>query len=172
MRYEKMKDCAEELLLRDINDTLDPEVEAEINRRTEEEGDVAALLDRLDQRDAGGEADTVVTPIMTEKQIQQENVSVASVVGNAAVATAATMAAADDSHPMDVPQVPPESEEYIDRETGEVLFPGDEGYEELSGESDDLTSMAIASMRQEERNLVAHTRQSERELDDGREVDW
>lgn len=172
MRYEKMKDCAEELLLRDINDTLDPEVEAEINRRTEEEGDVAALLDRLDQRDAGGEADTVVTPITTEKQIQQENVSVASVVENAAVATAATMAAADDSHPMDVPQVPPESEEYIDRETGEVLFPGDVGYEELSGEADDLTSMAIASMRQEERNLVTHTRQSEREVGDGREVDW
>lgn len=143
-------------------------MEAEINRRTEEEGDVAALLDLLDQRDAGGEVDTVVTPITTEKQIQQESVSVASVVGNAAVATAATMAAADDSHPIDSPQVPTETEERINRETGEILFPGDEGYEELADNSDDLTREVVEAMRRDEQNFVVHKKRGdEREpLDD------
>ncbi|EMY7581413.1 hypothetical protein ABCU18_004467, partial [Shigella flexneri] len=70
-----------------------------------------------------------------KKQALQDGVSATSVVVNAAVATAA----ADDSHPIDSPQVPTETEERINRETGEMLFPGDEDYEELAGKTDDLT---------------------------------
>ena len=49
MRYEKIKDCAEDLQMREINDSLDPEIESEISRREEEEGDITALLARLEQ---------------------------------------------------------------------------------------------------------------------------
>lgn len=52
MRYEKIKDCAEDLQMREINDSLDPEIESEISRREEEEGDITALLARLEQGEA------------------------------------------------------------------------------------------------------------------------
>lgn len=37
--------------MRDINDSLDPEIESEITRREDEDGDIAALLDRIAQGD-------------------------------------------------------------------------------------------------------------------------
>lgn len=38
--------------MREINDSLDPEIESEISRREEEEGDITALLARLEQGEA------------------------------------------------------------------------------------------------------------------------
>ncbi|MEJ1691513.1 hypothetical protein SMA50_26085, partial [Escherichia coli] len=54
--------------------------------------------------------------------------------------------------------------EIVDKETGEILYPDDERYDELCRDSD----QAQEAMRQDERNLVSHrSHQDEREpLDD------
>ena len=58
--------------------------------------------------------------------------------------------------------------EIVDKETGEILYPGDERYEELCRD----TSHAQEAMRQDERNLVSYQTNEAREQDDDREVTW
>ncbi|MEJ1691525.1 hypothetical protein SMA50_26145, partial [Escherichia coli] len=58
--------------------------------------------------------------------------------------------------------------EIVDKETGEILYPDDERYDELCRD----TCHAQEAMRQDERNLVSHQTNEAREQDDDREVNW
>ncbi|TQO06731.1 UNVERIFIED_ORG: type IV secretion system coupling TraD/TrwB family protein [Citrobacter freundii] len=165
MRYEKMKDCAEDLQMRDINDSLDPEVESEITRRTEEEGDVAALLARLDKSGAE-EGDTLLTPESpVEKEDPLKNIVRASAAGSVVAAVAAE---SGESNPVEEKVIAGTQDEIIDMDTGEVLYPGDKGYEDLNEQFNRAFGETQEDMRQEEHNLVVHRcHESEREpLDD------
>lgn len=164
MRYEKMKDCAEELLLRDINDSLDPEVEAEIHRRTEEEGDVAALLARLDGRTA--EKNVVSAGVSAESTKPAASAPVIS----AAAHTAA--AASEESNPVEEVDMTQNREELINQETGEIVQPGDEGYDALYEQLNRHAENAVNGLRQDERNLVVHRQHEALEVDHDREVSW
>lgn len=164
MRYEKMKDCAEELLLRDINDSLDPEVEAEIHRRTEEEGDVAALLARLDGRTA--EKNVVSAGVSAEST----KPAVSAPVISAAAHTAA--AASEESNPVEEVDMTQNREELINQETGEIVQPGDEGYDALYEQLNRHAENAVNGLRQDERNLVVHRQHEALEVDHDREVSW
>ncbi|EBE6033843.1 type IV conjugative transfer system coupling protein TraD, partial [Salmonella enterica] len=80
------------------------------------------------------------------------------------VAAAAVMSGTGESHPVEEKAPVAELTEIVDRDTGEILYPGDERYEELCRD----TSHAQEAMRQDERNLVIQrSHQDEREpLDD------
>ena len=162
MRYEKIKDCAEDLQMREINDSLDPEIESEISRREEEDGDITALLARLEQGEVrkddeqnktasqAGQAESLNNPVLTAAVTQ----------GAAAAAVSGT----GESNPVEEKTPVAELTEIVDKETGEILYPDDERYDELCRDSD----QAQEAMRQDERNLVSHrSHQDEREpLDD------
>ncbi|EDI0785187.1 type IV conjugative transfer system coupling protein TraD, partial [Salmonella enterica subsp. enterica serovar Kasenyi] len=99
MSYEKIKDCAEELLLRDINDSLDPEIESEITRREDEDGDIAALLDRLAQGDARKDDEQNKTASQPERAESLNNPALTAAVTQ--VAAAAVMSGTGESHPVE-----------------------------------------------------------------------
>ena len=166
MRYEKIKDCAEDLQMREINDSLDPEIESEISRREEEDGDITALLARLEQGEVrkddeqnktasqAGQAESLNNPVLTAAVTQ----------GAAAAVTGGT----GESNPVEEKTPVAELTEIVDKETGEILYPDDEQYDELCRDS----GQAQEAMRQDERNLVSHQTNEAREQDDDREVTW
>lgn len=170
MRYEKIKDCAEDLQMREINDSLDPEIESEISRREEEEGDITALLARLEQ----GEARKDGEQNETEFQAEQAESSGSSVPATAVspVATALAGGGAGESNPVEEKAVVAELREIVDKETGEILYPGDERYDALCEQFSRAFDDAQEAMRQDERNLVSHQTHEAREQDDDREVTW
>ncbi|HFR5725826.1 TPA: type IV secretion system DNA-binding domain-containing protein, partial [Escherichia coli] len=148
MRYEKIKDCAEDLQMREINDSLDPEIESEISRREEEEGDITALLARLEQGEVrkddeqnktasqAGQAESLNNPVLT-----------------AAVTQGAAAAVTGESNPVEEKAPVAELAEIVDKETGEILYPGDERYEALCEQFSRAFDDAQEAMRQDERNL-------------------
>lgn len=166
MRYEKIKDCAEDLQMREINDSLDPEIESEISRREEEEGDITALLARLEQGEVrkddeqnktasqAGQAESLNNPVLTAAVTQ----------GAAAAVTGGT----GESNPVEEKAPAAELAEIVDKETGEILYPGDERYDGLCEQFSRAFDDAQEAMRQDERNLVIQRpHQDEREpLDD------
>ncbi|EPS2511533.1 type IV conjugative transfer system coupling protein TraD [Escherichia coli] len=170
MRYEKIKDCAEDLQMREINDSLDPEIESEISRREEEEGDITALLARLEQ----GEARKDGEQNEAEFQAEQAELSGSSVPATAVspVATALAGGGAGESNPVEEKAVVAELREIVDKETGEILYPGDERYDALCEQFSRAFDDAQEAMRQNERNLVSHQTHEAREQDDDREVTW
>lgn len=170
MRYEKIKDCAENLQMREINDSLDPEIESEISRREEEEGDITALLARLEQ----GEARKDGEQNEAEFQAEQAELSGSSVPATAVspVATALAGGGAGESNPVEEKAVVAELREIVDKETGEILYPGDERYDALCEQFSRAFDDAQEAMRQDERNLVSHQTHEAREQDDDREVTW
>lgn len=170
MRYEKIKDCAEDLQMREINDSLDPEIESEISRREEEEGDITALLIRLEQ----GEARKDGEQNEAEFQAEQAELSGSSVPATAVspVATALAEGGAGESNPVEEKAVVAELTEIVDKETGEILYPGDERYDGLCEQFSRAFDDAQEAMRQDERNLVSHQTHEAREQDDDREVTW
>ena len=170
MRYEKIKDCAEDLQMREINDSLDPEIESEISRREEEEGDITALLARLEQ----GEARKDGEQNEAEFQAEQAELSGSSVPATAVspVATALAGGGAGESNPVEEKAVVAELREIVDRDTGEILYPGDERYDALCEQFSRAFDDAQEAMRQDERNLVSHQTHEAREQDDDREVNW
>lgn len=170
MRYEKIKDCAEDLQMREINDSLDPEIESEISRREEEEGDITALLVRLEQ----GEARKDGEQNEAEFQAEQAELSGSSVPATAVspVATALAGGGAGESNPVEEKAVVAELREIVDKETGEILYPGDERYDALCEQFSRAFDDAQEAMRQDERNLVSHQTHEAREQDDDREVTW
>ncbi|WP_218069776.1 type IV conjugative transfer system coupling protein TraD [Escherichia coli] len=170
MRYEKIKDCAEDLQMREINDSLDPEIESEISRREEEEGDITALLARLEQ----GEARKDGEQNEAEFQAEQAELSGSSVPATAVspVATALAGGGAGESNPVEEKAVVAELREIVDKETGEILNPGDERYDALCEQFSRAFDDAQEAMRQDERNLVSHQTHEAREQDDDREVTW
>lgn len=170
MRYEKIKDCAEDLQMREINDSLDPEIESEISRREEEEGDITALLARLEQ----GEARKDGEQNEAEFQAEQAELSGSSVPATAVspVATALAGGGAGESNPVEEKAVVAELREIVDKETGEILYPGDERYDALCEQFSRAFDDAQEAMRQDERNLVSHQTHEVREQDDDREVTW
>ncbi|HAY0613246.1 type IV conjugative transfer system coupling protein TraD [Escherichia coli] len=170
MRYEKIKDCAEDLQMREINDSLDPEIESEISRREEEEGDITALLARLEQ----GEARKDGEQNEAEFQAEQAELSGSSVPATAVspVATALAGGGAGESNPVEEKVVVAELREIVDKETGEILYPGDERYDALCEQFSRAFDDAQEAMRQDERNLVSHQTHEAREQDDDREVTW
>ncbi|EIP9486276.1 type IV conjugative transfer system coupling protein TraD [Escherichia coli] len=170
MRYEKIKDCAEDLQMREINDSLDPEIESEISRREEEEGDITALLARLEQ----GEARKDGEQNEEEFQAEQAESSGSSVPATAVslVATALAGGGAGESNPVEEKAVVAELREIVDKETGEILYPGDERYDALCEQFSRAFDDAQEAMRQDERNLVSHQTHEAREQDDDREVTW
>lgn len=170
MRYEKIKDCAEDLQMREINDSLDPEIESEISRREEEEGDITALLARLEQ----GEARKDGEQNEAEFQAEQAELSGSSVPATAVspVATALAGGGAGESNPVEEKAVVAELREIVDKETGEILYPGDERYDALCEQFSRAFDDAQEAMRQDELNLVSHQTHEAREQDDDREVTW
>ena len=170
MRYEKIKDCAEDLQMREINDSLDPEIESEISRREEEEGDITALLARLEQGEVrkddeqnktasqAGQAESLNNPVLTAAVTQ----------GAAAAVTGGT----GESNPVEEKAPAAELAEIVDKETGEILYPGDERYDALCEQFSRAFDDAQEAMRQDERNLVSHQTHEAREQDDDREVTW
>ncbi len=170
MRYEKIKDCAEDLQMREINDSLDPEIESEISRREEEEGDITVLLARLEQ----GEARKDGEQNEAEFQAEQAELSGSSVPATAVspVATALAGGGAGESNPVEEKAVVAELREIVDKETGEILYPGDERYDALCEQFSRAFDDAQEAMRQDERNLVSHQTHEAREQDDDREVTW
>lgn len=170
MRYEKIKDCAEDLQMREINDSLDPEIESEISRREEEEGDITALLARLEQ----GEARKDGEQNEAEFQAEQAELSGSSVPATAVspVATALAGGGAGESNPVEEKAVVAELREIVDKETGEILYPGDERYDALCEQFSRAFDDAQEAMRQDERNLVSRQTHEAREQDDDREVTW
>ena len=166
MSYEKIKDCAEELLLRDINDSLDPEIESEITRREDEDGDIAALLDRIAQGDVRKDDEQNKTASQAGQAESLNNPVLAAAVtqGTAAAMTGGT----GESSPVEEKAPVAELTEIVDKETGEILYPDDERYDELCRD----TCHAQEAMRQDERNLVSHQTNEAREQDDDREVNW
>ncbi|MWJ65094.1 type IV conjugative transfer system coupling protein TraD, partial [Escherichia coli] len=101
-----------------------------------------------------------------EFQAEQAESSGSSVPATAVspVATALAGGGAGESNPVEEKAVVAELREIVDKETGEILYPGDERYDELCRDS----VHAQEAMRQDERNLVSHrSHQDEREpLDD------
>ncbi|EPD7595788.1 type IV conjugative transfer system coupling protein TraD, partial [Escherichia coli] len=166
MSYEKIKDCAEELLLRDINDSLDPEIESEITRREDEDGDIAALLDRIAQGDVRKDDEQNKTAPQPEQAESLNNPALTATVTQEAAAAA--VSGTGESNPVEEKTPVAELTEIVDKETGEILYTDDEQYDELCRDS----GQAQEAMRQDERNLVSHQTNEAREQDDDREVTW
>lgn len=187
MRYEKLKDCAEELQMRDINDSLAPEIEAQIAEREREEGDISRLMAVLDGTSETGAPKAVnnTSPATTANAATTEPSAVspssavvsqatAATVTTAVVAAATTAAMADDSNPVEEQELRREDDGIVNMDTGEVLYPGDAGYEEQNEKFNRAFGEALDVLREDERNMVFHAR-DEREHDGGDEPergDW
>lgn len=168
MRYEKLKDCAEELQMRDINDSLAPEIEAQLAEREREDGDISRLMAVLDGTSVAGVTETadntppvstVAAPVVTS--VHPSRVApVSSTAGQVAVAaaTSAVVASATsgDSNPVEEGALCREDDGIVDMDTGEVLYPGDTGYEELDEKFNRAFGEAVDQLREDERNLVFH----------------
>ena len=148
--------------MRDINDSLDPEIESEITRREDEDGDIAALLNRIAQGDVRKDDEQNKTAPQPEQAESLNNPVLAAAMTQ--VAAAAVTGGTGESNPVEEKAPVAELTEIVDKETGEILYPDDERYDELCRDSD----QAQEAMRQDERNLVSHrSHQDEREpLDD------
>ncbi|HAY0608505.1 TPA: type IV conjugative transfer system coupling protein TraD, partial [Escherichia coli] len=97
-----------------------------------------------------GQAESLNNPVLAAAVTQ----------GTAAAMTGGT----GESSPVEEKTPVAELTEIVDKETGEILYPDDERYDELCRD----TCHAQEAMRQDERNLVSHrSHQDEREpLDD------
>lgn len=174
MRYEKLKDCAEELQMRDINDSLAPEIEAQIAEREREEGDISRLMAVLDGAPVTGAPESTDSPppataaatattatadssaVVAPSSPTVSQAIAATVSAVAVTGTAATAAA--DSNPVEGQELLREGDGIVDMDTGEVLYPGEVGYDELDEKFNRAFGEAVDMLREEERNLVFHAR--------------
>ncbi|MGK7451613.1 hypothetical protein ACSRB8_23580, partial [Salmonella enterica] len=125
------------------NDSLAPEIEAQLAEREREDGDISRLMAVLDGTSVAGVTETadntppvstVAAPVVTS--VHPSPVApVSSTAGQVAVAaaTSAVVASATsgDSNPVEEGALCREDDGIVDMDTGEVLYPGDTGYEEL-----------------------------------------
>ncbi|UCQ29579.1 type IV conjugative transfer system coupling protein TraD (plasmid) [Edwardsiella tarda] len=180
MHYEELRTCADELQLREINDSLDPDVETEIARRDIEEGDVERLFALLGESAIGQTS----TPLGAQSSLTAPSQSEGKVAAPAEALTLAGIPRVtpattnDDSNPIEEKVL---DSEIVDTETGEVLYPGEEGYAEANARFNRAFDHAQSAMRQDERDLVVHrdamsehevSRAHQEPADDEREVTW
>ncbi|EME7695704.1 hypothetical protein VZ957_004510 [Salmonella enterica] len=159
--------------MRDINDSLAPEIEAQIAEREREEGDISRLMAVLDGKSAAvASSVTAPAPVTPAETVSQ---AIAATVTTAAVVTGVAAAAASaDSNPVEEPELYREDDGIVDMDTGEVLYPGDTGYEEQNEKFNRAFGEAVDTLREDERNMVFHAR-DERERGGGDEPergDW
>lgn len=102
--------------MRDINDSLDPEIESEITRREDEDGDIAALLDRIAQGDVRKDDEQNKTASQAGQAESLNNPVLAAAVtqGTAAAMTGGT----GESNPVEEKAPVAELTEIVDKETG------------------------------------------------------
>ncbi|EOH3640155.1 type IV conjugative transfer system coupling protein TraD, partial [Salmonella enterica subsp. enterica serovar Braenderup] len=96
--------------------------------------------------------------------------AVSAPVISAAAHTAA--AATEESNPVEEVDMTQNREELINQETGEIVQPGDEGYDALYEQLNQHAENAVNGLRQDERNLVVHRQYEALEVDHDREVSW
>lgn len=160
MVYEKMDFIAAEFLPRELNDSLDQEIEEEITRRELDSESVDRLLGTLD--------DTTQAASLTvsDKKISTPATAVTSPVSSAvsAVATTVIATAAEENKGGRVKEM---EGLMVDTSTGEVLEvrEGPDDYEAYQQE-------AMQAMREEEKNILVH--RGHDDPDDGSEPerDW
>ncbi|HAW1375057.1 TPA: type IV conjugative transfer system coupling protein TraD, partial [Escherichia coli] len=134
--------------------------------REEEDGDITALLARLEQGEVRKDDEQNKTASQAGQAESLNNPVLATAVTQEAVAAAT--GGTGESSPVEEKAPVAELTEIVDKETGEILYPDDERYDELCRDSD----QAQEAMRQDERNLVSHQTNEAREQDDDREVTW
>ena len=191
MTYLKMKPCAAELLLRNINDSLDPEIDAEIEKRDLEEADISRLTARAmgvpETSEVAGTTSPAVPAAVAASAVaasvvsatSSDNKNATSASSDTQVATATTIPPVAASTTTDtggveaeLKQKPDAPEEIVDMDSGEILHPGDEGYDAALEQFNRAFGDTQDAMRLEERNLVIHRRDKSDippEPDDGHE---
>lgn len=162
MVYEKMDFIAAEFLPRELNDSLDQEIEEEITRRELDSESVDRLLGM--QGDTSQAASSMVPEKTVPAPATAATPSVSSV--ESVVAPAVTTSAAEDDKGGRVKEM---EGLVVDTATGEVLEvrEGPDDYEAYQQE-------AMRAMREEEKNILAHRHPDERVPGDGNEPgdDW
>lgn len=162
MVYEKMDFIAAEFLPRELNDSLDQEIEEEITRRELDSESVDRLLGIVD--DAPHAASSAVPEKTVPAPATAATPPVSSGVG--ATAPAVIASAAEDDKGGRVKEM---EGLVVDTVTGEIMEvrEGQDDYEAYQQE-------AMRAMREEEKNILAHRHPDDREPGDGSEPgdDW
>ncbi|MEQ4763436.1 type IV conjugative transfer system coupling protein TraD [Klebsiella aerogenes] len=168
MTYEKMDFIAAEFLPRELNDSLDPEIEEEITRRELDEDSIDRLL-AVQGSESAEPVTAVPTPQVSPAAVAPEP------VGSPTPAPIATPPVPPDTKRGDTTASPVQNggrvKEYdglqVDMQTGEILTePGH--YEDYAAYEQE----AQQAMREEEKNILVHREHAE--PDDGHEPggDW
>jgi len=165
MVYERMDFIAAEFLPRELNDSLDQEIEEEITRRELDSESVDRLLGTLD------DVPQAASPPVSEKTVSAPVVAAYPPVPTAtcAAAPAVTAPVAASQEEDNGGRVKEMEGLVVDTTTGEVLevYEGHDDYEAYQQD-------AMRAMREEEKNILTHRHPDEREPDDGSEPgdDW
>jgi len=177
MRYEKMPFIAQGIIPREVDDSLDPEVEAEIDLREREHDGVSRLLNLVMNED--GETTPAANPDATTrpafssaavaKQAQAVAATVTAAVASATSSAPAPSAVASSAKPVPAPTAAAGNTDnggsmverdgiLIDTQTGEIIPEGGE-YEDYA----QYQQEAMRAMREEEKNILHHDRDEGKE---------
>ncbi|MEG2992546.1 MAG: type IV secretion system DNA-binding domain-containing protein, partial [Citrobacter sp.] len=169
MTYLTIKPCAAELLLRNINDSLDPEIDAEIEKRDLEEADISRLTSRAmgvpaDPKQPLPPSAVVSATVMGTVDSESATVAVplevkptpATQTTETTTTVAQTAAASNDTGGVENELKPELPDEIVDIDSGEILHPGDDGYDAALEQFNRAFGDTQDAMRLEERNLVIH----------------
>jgi len=175
MRYEKMPFIAQGIIPREVDDSLDPEVEAEIDLREREHDGVSRLLNQVmnegEETTPAANPDGTTRPAFSSAAVARQAQAVAATV-TAAVATTAPSAATAPAKPAPAPTAAASNTIttdnggsmverdgiLIDTQTGEIIPDGGE-YEDYA----QYQQEAMRAMREEEKNILHHDRDEGKE---------
>lgn len=173
MRYEKLKDCAPSLLPRNMDISLDAEIEEQLAQRDLEDPGLTRLLAGAgliptDNPPNTGEATSTagadLTPSVkpgaspinppsisasTSTNTTQTVTTAAAVVASATVSTA--------GREQEIPGF-----EYLDKETGELVREGDDGYHDMH----EAYEQSLYGLQADEKNILVHRHDDSPEVGD------
>lgn len=173
MRYEKLKDCAPSLLPRDMDISLDAEIEEQLEQRKLEDPGLTRLLsgvglisaDNLSGTSpAPSDNQTGADPLSSVKSLSTP-INPQSTSGNTAqavtTATATTGAASAAASVAGREQETP-GFEYVDKNTGELVREGDDAYHDMH----EAYEQSMYGLQADEKNILVHRNDDSPEVGD------
>lgn len=172
MRYEKLKDYAPSLLPRDMDISLDAEIEEQLEQRELEDPGLTRLLAGVGlipadnpsgtNSAASGNpagADPILSvdspPASTNPQIKSGNT--AQAVTNTTAAAVVSAAASTAGREQEIPGF-----EYLDKNTGELVREGDDGYHDMH----EAYESSLYGLQADEKNILVQRHDDSPEVGD------
>ncbi|CRY69815.1 Uncharacterised protein [Yersinia pekkanenii] len=156
MRYEKLKDYAPSLLPRDMDISLDAEIEEQLEQRELEDPGLTRLLAGVGLIPADNLSGA--SPAPSDNPVGAEpSGNTAQAVTSATATAVASAAASTAGREQEIPGF-----EYVDKNTGELVREGDDAYHDMH----EAYEQSMYGLQADEKNILVHRNDDSPEVGD------